>query len=122
MRSVRTKKDKIISNTITEMPRGIPTDLSASSSLQILYNLKRNKRLSKTHSLICQVPRDDYELFNKLFNNENHKHISEELKVIIATWKKETNDFPPSEKRRKDNADRFTGVILNHTKLHDRIK
>lgn len=129
MRSVRTKKYKLISNAYTNLPHGTPSDITLSPSWQSLYELKQKKQLTKTQSMLFQVPRDEYELYdlendpeeyNNLIHDENYEHIAEELKTVLANWMKETKDFPPTERRRKDNTDRFTGVKFDKTQLPPR--
>lgn len=126
MRSVRTEKYKLISNAYIELPHGTPADITASPTWKSLYDAKQKSKLTKQQSLIFQVPRDEYELYdlendpeeyNNLIYDSNYKQIAEELKEVLENWKKETKDFSPNERRRKDNTDRYTGVKFDKTEL-----
>ncbi len=131
IRSVRSGQFKLISNAYIDLPHGTAADITNSPSWKSLYQLKIKDELTPTQKLLFQVPRpafefydlinDPFELYNLIGSTEYQTEI-EKLKKILMKWQADTNDFPPEERRRKDNTDRFTGVKFDQTKLPPRIK
>jgi arylsulfatase A-like enzyme len=130
MRSVRDNRYKLISNAYTEFPHGTASDIAASPSWQSLYRLKQDGKLTLVQSLLFEYPRAQFEFYDvlndpfelkNLINDPNYENEIIILKNELETWKEITNDFPPTERRRRDNADRFTGIKFDQTKLPSRI-
>lgn len=125
MRSVRTMRYKLIRNAYTDLPHGTPADLSRSPSWRSLKELKDRGELAPEQSQIFQVPRPDLELYDvesdlwELHNLADDPGSNEVLKTLEAQldrWIAETDDFPPTERRREDDTDRFTGIKLHEKK------
>jgi arylsulfatase A-like enzyme len=119
MRSVRTLKYKLIRNAYTDLPHGTAADLSRSPSWRSLKDLKDAGKLAPEQSQIFQVPRPSHELydveadpweFNNLAEDPDHAAVVKELESKLDQWTRETDDFPPTERRRHDDTDRFTGI------------
>ena len=119
IRSVRSKQFKLIENNYLELPSGVASDIGGSYSWRSLLRNKKEGELTKAQSLIFQVPRPKYELYNLVDDPEEFSNLSEaieyqavkkELISALEKWKKETDDFPPTERRRPDNVNRETGI------------
>ncbi len=130
MRSVRDERFKLISNAYIDLPHGTASDLASSPSWKSLNALKLIGKLTTAQSRLFEVPRPEFEFYDtindpyeleNLINNEKYLEEIERLKLELERWKQNTSDFPPSERRRKDNTDRFTGVKFDQTRLPGRI-
>ncbi len=126
IRAVRNHRFKLNSNENTEVPHGTAADIGKSPAFQSLLTAKNNDDLGPEQQLLFEFPRPAYELYdlqtdpyevNNLIADEKHKPIATELKEALANWIKQTNDFPPAERRRHDNTDRFTGIKFDQSKL-----
>jgi hypothetical protein len=85
--------------------------------------LKLKDELTPAQQILFQVPRPAYEFYdlindpfelNNLIESTEYSTEIEKLKKILVKWQVDTNDFPPEERRRKDNTDRFTGVKFDY--------
>ena len=130
IRSVRAERYKLISNSYTEFPHGTAADISNSPTWKSLYENKISGNLTEEQKLLFQVPRPKYELYdvlndpmelNNLIDSSQHQDNINELKLVLENWQKDTGDFEPTERRRKDNTDRFTGEKFDQTKLPPRL-
>jgi arylsulfatase A-like enzyme len=128
IRSIRSSRFKLITNAYTDLPHGSPSDITKSPSWQSLYNLKSENQLNKAQSLLFTVPRPKEELYdiindpnelNNIVNDPDYQDVLKELRHELAKWKEKTGDFPPEERRRKDNTDRITGIKYDQTRLPD---
>jgi arylsulfatase A-like enzyme len=119
IRSVRTKRYKLIHNAYIELPHGTPADITKSPSWQSLYQLKQEGKLTEAQSLLFEVPRPRIELYdllndpleiNNIAYDIQYRSLVQELFSVLKRWQNETGDFPPEKRRRDDNTDRVTGV------------
>lgn len=119
IRCVRTLEYKLIRNAYLDVPYGNPSDCSSCPSWQSLLKLKEAGKLTKQQLLMFQKPRPAVELFDikkdpwefdNLADNPKYAKVKKELEGVLDKWIKETNDFPPERRRRKDNTNRETGV------------
>jgi arylsulfatase A-like enzyme len=126
MRSIRSKRYKLISNAYTELPFGSPSDISSSPSWKSLHALKNANQLNQSQSQIFQMPRPAWELydlqsdpyeFTNLAAEPAYQDILKTLRNELERWRRETNDFSADERRRADNTDRFTGLKFDQTLL-----
>jgi len=130
IRSVRSESYKLISNSYTDLPHGTAADISNSPTWVSLKNKRDKKNLTREQGLLFQYPRSEFEFYdlnkdplelNNVINDENYQEQINSLKNILNNWQINTSDFPPTERRRKDNTDRFNGVKFDQTRLPPRI-
>ena len=122
-------KYKYITNAYTELPHGSASDITASPAWQSLKRGKDMNTLTAAQALLFQVPRpaeelydlknDPYELDN-LIGDPAYTHIADSLKIGLSAWQRETGDFTPAERLRKDNVDRISGIKFDQTRLPPR--
>lgn len=131
IRSVRSKHHKLIENAYIDKPFGWASDIGKSPSFKSLLGAKQAGTLNTAQALIFQVPRDQYEFYdlmndpyelNNLINAPEHEKAIATLKSVLDDWKKDTGDFGPQLRRRKDNTDRFTGEKTDSARLPDWIE
>ncbi len=130
IRTVRSTRYKLIKNAYLEVPHGTAADISSSPTFKSLLAAKEAGLLNAAQLRLFEYPRPAYELYdlendpyelNNRIDDQNYASIANQLKTRLETWITETNDFPPTERRRADNTDRFTGVKFDQTKLPPRI-
>lgn len=119
MRSVRTKRYKLIRNAYLDLPHGTASDLGQSPSFKSLLNGKQAGTLTPAQAMIFTVPRPRFELYDleadpwetrNLAETDEGREIVERLADVLDAWGDRTGDFPPWYRRRGDNTDRMTGV------------
>jgi len=119
MRCVRSESIKLIfTGDYNYGPVSMPIDVATSPSAMDLMETKRKGDLSFCQGKIYNYPRaaiQIYDLVKDPCESENQaesKEFSRKGRQLIYTlnvWMKETEDFPPHERKRGDNIDRFTG-------------
>jgi N-sulfoglucosamine sulfohydrolase len=122
IRSVRTGRFRLIHNAYIALPFGSPADVSASPSWRALYARKQSGQLTKTQSLLFEVPRpeiefydcerDPFEVDNLAARPEYQASIAKHFS-LLEEWRKATHDFPPERRRRAGYVDRVTGVLYS---------
>ncbi len=126
IRTIRSEQYKLISNAYTELPHGTAADISKSPTFTSLLKSKDTNELNVAQQRLFELPRPEYELYdleidpyelNNLINDKKYDAVATELRLALDKWIMQTNDFPPSERRRKDNTNRFTGEKFDQTKL-----
>lgn len=119
IRSVRTRRWKLICNAYLDLPFGSPADVSRSPSWLSLKELNDAGQLLSGQAALFRTPRPRYELYdleadpdelNNLAESAEHQAAIERLAAVLDQWRSETDDFPPHRRRRADNTDRVTGV------------
>lgn len=119
IRSVRTARYKLIRNAYTELPHGTPADASTSPSWYALKDAQRAGTLTAEQARLFVAPRPAIELYDlesdpwemvNLAGRAEYEDLARELADVLDAWIRETDDFPPTERRRRDNTDRVTGV------------
>ncbi|WP_016954381.1 sulfatase [Catenovulum agarivorans] len=130
MRGVRNHRYKLIRNAYLEHPHGTASDIGDSPSYLSLIKARNNQQLTKAQARLFEMPRAEYELYdvendpyelNNLAGQAKYAAIQAELTKALDKWLAETNDFPPSERRRHNNTDLHSGVKFDQTKLPPRI-
>lgn len=119
IRAVRTARFKLILNAYTDLPLCTPADASRSPSWFDLQQAKKAGTLTPAQARLFEVPRPRVELYD-LANDPNeyvnvaltsvYSEVARDLARVLDAWMDETNDFPPTVRRREDNTDRITGV------------
>lgn len=126
IRTVRNKRFKLIKNAYFDVPHGTAADIGGSPAFKSLLSAKNKDELTPAQKVLFEVPRAEFEFYdlesdpyevNNVINDESYKQIINELKGALETWISHTDDFPPTERRRYDNTDRFTGEKFDQTKL-----
>ena len=88
-------------------------------------------KLTAAQSLLFEFPRPEFEFYdllndpfelNNLIDDIEYDDEVNRLKSVLEEWRQTTDDFPPTERRRQDNVDRFTGVKFDMTRLPPRIE
>ncbi len=119
IRAVRGPRYKLIRNAYTELPLCTPADASRSPSWYSLTAGREAGTLTPGQARLFEAPRpvievydlesDPHELVN-LAGRSEVEQIARQLSRVLDAWIEETEDFPPSRRRRADNTDRITGV------------
>lgn len=118
IRSVRTKRYKLIKNAYLDIPHGTPADLGKSPSFKDLLAAKGAGTLTPEQAHLFTVPRPEYELydlkkdpgeFTNIIDTPRGKRIAAKLSGVLADWSNDTGDFSPVYRRRGDHTDRYTG-------------
>ena len=119
IRAVRGVRYKLIRNSYTELPLCTPADASRSASWYSLTARREAGTLTPGQARLFEAPRpaievydleaDPHELVN-LAGRPEAERIARQLSRVLDAWIEETEDFPPSRRRRADNTDRVTGV------------
>lgn len=119
IRAVRGPRHKLIRNAYTELPLCTPADASRSPSWYSLTAAREAGELTPGQARLFEAPRpvievydlesDPHELVN-LAGRPEVEQIARQLSRVLDAWIEETEDFPPSRRRRADNTDRVTGV------------
>jgi arylsulfatase A-like enzyme len=119
MRSVTTRRFKLIQNAYLDEPHCTPADISRSPSWQVLAARLASDSLSAAQRDLFRVPRPEYELYDlerdpheyrNLAADPEHAGVLDQMIRVLEQWKDETGDFPPDRRRRGDNTDRRTGI------------
>ncbi len=119
IRSVRTGRYKFIRNAYTERPHGTPADASRSPTWFALRDGLRAGTLTPAQARLFAAPRPAVELYDletdpwervNVADRAEYEEVARELADVLDAWIRETDDFPPTERRRLDNTDRITGV------------
>lgn len=122
LRSVRTRRYKLIHNAYIHLPFGSPADVSESPSWRALFELKQKGALSREQALLFQSPRPEIEFYDlekdpwELNNLAGHPAYRERLREhvkLLEAWRERTDDFPPSRRRRAGHTDRIRGVYFS---------
>ncbi|GAA4270771.1 sulfatase [Aquimarina gracilis] len=131
IRSVRTKKYKLIKNAYINLPLGTASDIGRSLSFKSLLEAKEKDSLTHAQSRMFEVPRTEFEFYdinndpyevNNLINDPNFQQVIVALKAELQKWIDQTEDFSPKTRRRPDNVDRFTGEVIDKIRLPDWIE
>ncbi|MYB17503.1 MAG: sulfatase [Holophagales bacterium] len=119
IRTVRGVRYKLIRNAYAELPLCTPADASRSASWYSLTARREAGTLTPGQARLFEAPRpvievydleaDPHELVN-LAGRPEVERIARQLSRVLDAWIEETEDFPPSRRRRADNTDRITGV------------
>lgn len=119
IRTVRGVRYKLIRNAYTELPLCTPADASRSASWYSLTARREAGTLTPGQARLFEAPRpvvevydleaDPHELVN-LAGRPEVERIARQLSRVLDAWIEETEDFPPSRRRRADNTDRISGV------------
>ncbi len=119
IRAVRGPRYKLIRNAYTELPLCTPADASRSPSWYSLTAGRAAGTLTPGQARLFEAPRpvievydlesDPHELVN-LAGRPEVEQIARQLSRVLDAWIEETEDFPPSRRRRADNTDRISGV------------
>ena len=126
MRSIRSERYKLITNAYTDLPHGTAADITAGPSWQSLKKSRETGILTPLQAMIFTVPRPPEELYDiindpdesdNLISNPQYQEIARELRKELRQWEERTGDFPPEQRRRKDNTDRFSGIKFDQTRL-----
>lgn len=124
LRSVRSRRYKLIHNAYIDLPFGSPADVSESPSWRALFERKQAGTLSREQALLFQAPRpqiefydlerDPWEVDNLAGRPEYRDRLREHFKVL-SEWRERTGDFPPDRRRRAGHTDRIRGVFFSDT-------
>ncbi len=126
MRSIRSDRYKFISNAYTELPHGTPADITAGKSWKRLREAYDQGTLTPIQAMLFTVPRPAEELYDlhtdpdesrNLIDDAQYREVAAALRGQLRKWEGQTHDFPPEQRRRADNTDRFTGIKFDQTKL-----
>ena len=119
IRAVRGQRYKLIRNAYTELPLCTPADASRSPSWYSLTAGREAGTLTTGQARLFEAPRpvievydleaDPHELVN-LAGRPEVEQVARQLSRVLDAWIEETEDFPPSRRRRADNTDRISGV------------
>ncbi len=118
IRSVRTKRYKLIRNAYLGIPHGTPLDLGNSPSFESLLELKNQGALTPEQAMLFQVPRPGLELydlendpgeFTNIAATKEGAPIAAELEEVLDQWALDTGDFGPHYRKRGDHTSRYTG-------------
>jgi arylsulfatase A-like enzyme len=119
IRSLRTKRYKLVRNAYVDLPHGTPADIGGSSSFRSLIRLKKEGTLTHAQSRLFEVPRPRIELYDlqedpweasNVAADSAYWQKARELAQRLDEWSKNTGDFPPHVRIRADHTDRMTGV------------
>jgi arylsulfatase A-like enzyme len=130
IRSIRSLKYKLISNSYTDLPHGTAADISNSPTWRSLYENKQLGRLTNIQKLLFEAPRPAFEFYNlendpwevnNLIEKDEYSDIINEFKSELANWIIETKDFSSDERRRMDNTHRISGKKFDQTRLPPRL-
>ncbi len=119
MRSVRTKRFKLIRNAYLDEPFGNPSDVSSSPSWNALLALREAGELTATQSQLFEYPRPQFELYDleadpwesqNLAGQSEYQEVLSQLEGALDQWSQSTGDYPSRYRRRGDNTNRITGV------------
>ena len=118
LRSVRTKKYKLIRNAYLEKNHGTAADLGGSPSFQSLLQAQADATITDTQNMIFVKPRPLLELYDvvkdpwetqNLAETKRGRKVAQELDGVLQDWMDTTGDFEPQYRRRGDHTDRETG-------------
>lgn len=119
MRSVRTKKYKLIYDAYPHLILGA-TDGYDAPSYESLVRAKRDGKLTKEQMQIFEHPRptielydvqnDPYELNNLAEFPQTYKQQISELYGVLLQWQEDTKDHDPNTRRMTDTMDRVSGA------------
>lgn len=124
LRSVRTRRYKLIHNAYIHLPFGSPADVSESPSWRALFDLKQKGQLSPEQALLFQSPRPEIEFYdlerdpwelNNLAGDPAYRDRLREHVRLLEDWRESTDDFPPSRRQRRGHTDRIRGVFFSDT-------
>lgn len=119
MRALRSSRYKLIVNAYTSLPHGTPADIGESPSWFSLRAGQAAGSLNAQQAAIFQVPRPRVELYDLLTDPGEFHNLSGQaayrdtlqgLLRVLNAWMVESDDFPPTRRRRDDHTDRFSGV------------
>ncbi|WP_341938875.1 sulfatase family protein [Marinimicrobium sp. C2-29] len=124
IRSIRSDRYRLIHNAYIYLPFGSPADVSESPSWRALYHRKEEGKLTPEQALLFQSPRPEIEFYdlqedpwelNNLAANPDYRDLLRDHFRQLAQWREDTNDFPPSRRRRAGHTDRIKGVHFSDT-------
>ncbi len=119
IRSVRTERYKLIVNAYTELPLCTAADIGGSPSFRSLRDKKARRLLTPEQTRLFEVPRARIELYDVVEDPGEFTNLAglpgfdgtiRELVTVLQNWMEETDDFPPTKRRRDDHTDRITGI------------
>ena len=119
IRAVRGPRYKLIRNAYTELPLCTPADASRSPSWYSLTAGRAAGTLTPGQARLFEAPRPVIEVYDlesdphelvHLAGRPEVEQIARQLSRVLDAWIEETEDFPPSRRRRADNTDRISGV------------
>lgn len=119
IRSLRTRRYKLIRNAYIELPACTAADVAASPSFRSLFERKEEGTLSHAQAQLFRVPRPVIELYDLQQDPWEVRNVAadsaywqkaRELARVLDEWIRQTGDFPPYKRVRADHTDRVTGV------------
>lgn len=119
IRSLRTKRYKLIRNGYPHRAFPMPADLGNSPSWFSLLDKKQKEALTHAQSRLFENPRPTVELYDlnndpwevhNLADDPEHRKTAMKLARRLDQWINNTGDFPPTQRRRADHTDRVTGM------------
>lgn len=117
-RAVANQRWKLIHNTYPDLPNTPSADAGRSLTWAAIQRLRKENKLTPAQGRCLSKPRAEFELYDlkndpfelvNLASNEAHENILSDLKAVLKTQFKRTNDYLPS-KRTPDEFDRITGA------------
>mgnify|MGYP006272642639 CR=1 FL=1 len=121
IRAVRSENYKLIINTYTERPFGLPPDVAQSRTWHALLEKREEGSLTPFQRLNFTLPRPPVEFYdmrrdpNEYTNRAWQEEYAEEqlqLFRVLDDWMTRTDDFPPGPEPPPDAVDRITGRPL----------
>ncbi len=120
-RAIRTPRYKLIENTYNDLPGTPPADAVRGETYQAMIKLRSEGKLGDNQQQCFTEPRPAVELYDlqtdpdelrNLADDPQYAKVRDELLGQLQTWKKETGDSVPAQ-RRPAKFDRQTGERLN---------
>ncbi|MFW5656847.1 MAG: sulfatase [Bacteroidota bacterium] len=119
MRCVRSESIKLIfTGDYNYGPVSLPIDVATSPSAKDLMETKRKGDLTFCQEKIYNYPRATIQIYDLIKDPCESENLAEskefsgkgrKLIYNLNAWMRETEDYPPHERKRGDNIDRFTG-------------
>lgn len=127
MRSIRSKKYKLILNTYTWLPFPISGDYWQSGAWSDLLQGRVENTLTNGQLRIFEFPRPSIELYDlendphelvNLNTNPAYRSVIEDLNNELLQWQIETNDLLPPQVPRRDIVDRKSGFLYDRNRIN----